>query len=201
MSSFKAFWAQHTLGAIVMVDLSGVAALWWADVDVKHRMRERDVEGLLCSANTIPLSCRDKEHALLNKCVIGPIMCKMKEQSSLAIPGKAALETQVKLLACFAMGKETMTPEDLGKFQFEDQVQVHIYVVVTGLKQILSFVRKIFIRGHVPRDSWRPKTNGSRLPCPFHSLTQAPAGPPREGIAGPLRAQGKPAFFQLRSCV
>ena len=131
--------------------IRGVWEDWWGDLEVTSKLREKDIDNFISRANG-PIALKDRDHTVLNAAVLVPILKRMRSQSCLKVPSKPDLEEQVKVLHCRILGYLNVDEDSLDKFCFTPESESHIYCAVTGIKRMVCFARKAFLRSSCPRE-------------------------------------------------
>lgn len=132
--------------------LSGIHEYWLEDPEVMHRIGGSSIRDLLKTVDGSPIALQDRAHALLNACLVRPVLQRMADVKTLVVNGVD--DFCVQIIVCCAkiydqrgISEENALDVDFGEGDYED-----IRVLAMGLKRCVAFVRKAFVRQHKPQD-------------------------------------------------
>ena len=171
-----------------MVHLNGLAQLFWENREVQERLKGNDLAQLVACLDDAKVALKDLEHAWLNRRLLKPIVLMMRDQKTLWAPSKVEIDIQLRLLAFKLDGRKRgedvetyeINESNIQTVSFSDTMETDIFCAVSGLKPLIRFLRKAYLRPHVPRDRvWRMcvcvlfKENNHKLLCEcfWHFLT------------------------------
>lgn len=130
----------------------GLGREWYDDLEIRRRAYPT-LGDLVASPPNVPIACRDLESCMMNTLLLRPLIKRMRLQNTLNLPHKHRLEEQLKVFAALWKGYKGTTEVSLRKVTFEDGEVSRIYVMATGIKNMIGFVKSKFTGGHVPRDT------------------------------------------------
>ena len=148
------------------VRLNGLAREWWQDAEVRGRLGRKDIGELVCTTNGLPIASKDADHCAMNRCIVGPLIQRMKACGCLKPPSKTAVEEQIKMLYSIVNEFHNVSEGTLFKVKIPDEVAARVYCVTTSIKNLVLFARGRFVRGHQPRDKGISKKRPKEISRP-----------------------------------
>lgn len=135
-------------GEQATADLSGVGSEWWRNAVVLATWNEtRSI--LAKTGGAVPPT--DREHVKLNWPVLRPILERMRDQHLIHTPYLPQIEKEVWLYHALRDTGGNLDAANPPKNLSADETSRHIDA--SALKKLVGFVRKHYLRPHVPQDS------------------------------------------------
>ena len=138
---------EPPLGLVVV----GLGREWWNNPDVKLRVIRED-KNLVATASGVPMAQRDAQSCLQNQVLLRPLLKRMRMHNSLDLPYKFRLEEQLKVFFALKYGYENVNELTVRKITFSDDLVNQMFLMASGLKKMLSFLKRKFNGEHCPRD-------------------------------------------------
>ena len=132
--------------------LSGIYEYWLQDPDLLHRVEHSSVRNLVKTVDS-PIALQDRQHALLNEALITPILRRMADCRTLLVNGVDDFVIQIIVFCARVYGQSGDITEDTAlEVEIQDGDMEVVRVLAMGVKRCVAYIRKTFVRQHMPQD-------------------------------------------------
>lgn len=131
-----------------MALLYGVAKVWYSDAEVRERLDNGGIQNLVATAKGAPMVVKDNWHLIANRSLVRAVMECMMEQK-MKTPCKETILAQVQTLDLL---HEKVSFNALNLPPVDPSKEVLYHIQTTNIKKLISYVRRVRLRPHTPRD-------------------------------------------------
>ena len=128
--------------------LDGIGRVWYNMPNVKSRG-----DSIVIKDEGVPMALPDRWHTKKNVDLLAPVIQRMRDSHLSKLPSVSEFEEQLMLFHMLVATKGELDQERLPRVQVPESV---LHCDALGLKKMLGFARRHFLRPHVPRDRVRP---------------------------------------------
>lgn len=125
----------------------GLGSEWYGDEVLRQLGAE--THRLVVRAEGCPMAVDDRWHSVHNRAVIEPIIVRMRGAFDMRTPYLDELEPEIETFHLLVQTQGKLDRENPPQLHVDD---VAIHCCAAGIKKILRFTRKHFLRPHHPRD-------------------------------------------------
>ena len=135
--------------AMSSAGLDGVARQWYSNPQLRTRVQSEGIRGLVVTKDGAAVALKDRQHCIINRLVLEPIIETMRRVGLIKCPSMLAIQTQVWVMDLLVRG-EPVNILAVPPIPLEKEVVVHC--VTASLKKMISLCRRFRLRPHIPKD-------------------------------------------------